>query len=708
MLQLGEQLITDEVAAISELVKNSYDADATEVTITLNNVSTESDGFIRILDNGSGMSRDSMIVGWLELATINKARKPDEKARHSPIFGRSILGEKGLGRLAVHKLGLVTEIVSRAVDAENEAVLTIDWSRFEDPSKYLDGIPVEIAERKPEVFVSGTSTGDYTHGMQITITKIRRVWDERLLTELTRKVVVMSSPLAGFRDFKVIMRVNDPKYLETESVDYESIEKNATYVFRGRVSSTGVLSFKYEFRRPELPDLNRVVERERNLLEDLGSSSLRKPSCGPFNMLLYSWELTAGEKKAVFGTAGYYDEVVRPNAGIKVFRDGFRVLPYGDEDNDWLGLDKRRIARFELHISRNQIIGFVDITAEDNPLLIDKSDREGLISNDAFNDFESLVIGALRVFENLRLEDRNKLKERTGRSLDKRKEAFNENIRKLLRLLDDPAFRGVPYDKRKQLEDLVTDTRTSFENTLEETEEPLLAAAGIGLSAMVPTHDARISVQEAIKVLRKARDGFPDAPTNQAVGAAVQLLRQADEIIGNITRIQQRSAEEEKFPLSRPIDLAEALFKFRMERRKIRFSKDIRKQFKVSGSSRQLTILLVNMLDNSTYWLQGNPPEGRQIKIIVDAIDDRPALVVSDNGPGIRDPIEVVTLPFVTTKRDGMGLGLYICDRIAANHNAELRILSDRDLPGLLPGANIATLFPQQRERMTSDKGGSA
>jgi len=121
-----------------------------------------------------------------------------------------------------------------------------------------------------------------------------------------------------------------------------------------------------------------------------------------------------------------------------------------------------------------------------------------------------------------------------------------------------------------------------------------------------------------------------------------------------------------------------------------------------------LTILLVNMLDNSTYWLQGNPPEGRQIKIIVDAIDDRPALVVSDNGPGIRDPIEVVTLPFVTTKRDGMGLGLYICDRIAANHNAELRILSDRDLPGLLPGANIATLFPQQRERMTSDKGGSA
>src|SRR6266550_7114798 len=74
MLLLGEQLITDEVAAVYELIKNSYDADATKVKIRLLQVTDPKQGRIEVKDNGSGMSRETLLTGWLELATPGKAR----------------------------------------------------------------------------------------------------------------------------------------------------------------------------------------------------------------------------------------------------------------------------------------------------------------------------------------------------------------------------------------------------------------------------------------------------------------------------------------------------------------------------------------------------------------------------------------------------------------------------------------------------------
>ena len=154
MTLLGEQLITDEVAAISELVKNAWDADATKVLVQLVHVS-EPDGYVLVKDNGHGMTREKVLSSWLELGTLSKTSidsKPAErpgredaedvrvgsedssidlpKERLSESGQRVYLGEKGLGRLAVHKLGNLTELVTRRQNAESETSLTIDWAAF--------------------------------------------------------------------------------------------------------------------------------------------------------------------------------------------------------------------------------------------------------------------------------------------------------------------------------------------------------------------------------------------------------------------------------------------------------------------------------------------------------------------------------------------------------------------------------------------------
>src|SRR5438552_2995653 len=113
MLLLGEQLITNEVVAVFELVKNCYDADSKRVELVLEDVSNSERGKIKITDDGIGMDKQTLLSSWLELGTMSKARAGDE-VRKSP-GGRAYLGEKGIGRFAVHKLGHRTEIVTRSI-----------------------------------------------------------------------------------------------------------------------------------------------------------------------------------------------------------------------------------------------------------------------------------------------------------------------------------------------------------------------------------------------------------------------------------------------------------------------------------------------------------------------------------------------------------------------------------------------------------------
>jgi signal transduction histidine kinase len=685
MLLLGEQLITDEVAAVSELVKNAYDADATKVIVTLFHVSEPDVGYIIIRDNGHGMSFETVISSWLELGTLSKARTADLKPRLSESGKRVCLGEKGLGRLAVHKLGNMTELVTRRTGKNLETRLTLDWTAFEQSEGFLEDIPVEWETTEPHVFTES----DRASGTQITVKKIRRQWNAEMIERVQRNIQALKSPFADLSDFDITIAVEDklaPTLIVPDIVD---IVKRATYTFVGEIDDRGKIKYKYTFKRPDLTELNRERTDEKDIRNPEDFTSDRKPMCGPFSVRFYSWDLSPQDKKAVFGDTAIYTEMIQPNTGVKVFRDGFRVLPYGNPDNDWLSMDMERVRRFEFHISRNQIIGAIEISSKTAPSLLDKTDREGLIDNEAFRDFRSLVKSALAAFEAERYTDRHKLKEVTGRTRDEQSDRtlFSRNLIALSNLVTNQT--QIDGETKLEIGKLISETRETLDSILSEKEQPLLVAASIGLTYMMPTHEVRRDLHEALKLLRSMSESKEVMPDK--IVSVTSLLKQADSVVGGIGRLMQRTAEDEEFAPERAVKSSVELMRYRLERNSIGLEVEIRDSARVKGSDRLITILLLNFLDNSFYWLLRKKPEERKIKIVVDSYEDRSILVVSDSGPGFEDDdINVLTLPFFTRKPNGMGLGLYIADRIAKMSGGQLKILKQNELPGLLSGANIA------------------
>jgi len=148
----------------------------------------------------------------------------------------------------------------------------------------------------------------------------------------------------------------------------------------------------------------------------------------------------------------------------------------------------------------------------------------------------------------------------------------------------------------------------------------------------------------------------------------------------------QQPLQEETARLEKIAESAFKVMRFRFDRNKIG-SKSWHQYLLLSKDRKKLlTITLMNFLDNSIYWLQKNKENDRKIKIITASIDNNCLLVVSDNGPGFEDLVEIVTLPFFTRKPGGMGLGLYIADRIARMNGGQVKILNGDELPGLLQG----------------------
>ena len=202
-------MISDQAVGLIEIVKKSYDADATLVTVTLENLEDQIETCITIVDDGFGMTREDIENKWLSPAVDFKER--DKQANRLTSRGRLPIGEKGVGRFAVHQLGHHMELVTRAQD-QPEQVLEIDWDAFEDGDQYLDNISIKVTERDP-VFFPEQKTGT-----RIKIARARVQWNRTILRKVHRTLRRLQSPLKEERhQFRVSLEC--PEYPELESID---------------------------------------------------------------------------------------------------------------------------------------------------------------------------------------------------------------------------------------------------------------------------------------------------------------------------------------------------------------------------------------------------------------------------------------------------------------------------------------------------------
>lgn len=366
---LGESLLRDEVIALIELVKNSHDADASFVEVQLHDVS-DKEGKVVVRDDGSGMTLDKMLGTWMEPGTDDKHRN-----KYTP-SGRRVLGEKGIGRFAADKIAERLELVTKTKDSKKEIYAVFDWSKY-DEAVYLDQVSNHVEEREPETIKE--------QGTQLTLSRLRTAWNRNMVDKLHMGLLRLVSPLRKIEGFEIRLIAEDFPALVGEM--REDIFEMALYRIEARVNTDGKITFR----------LNDKETREFHFVKNKKEAA---PECGSFKVELYAWELTSAALQPLGIGVTKARQLIRSWSGVNIYRDLFRILPYGEQGEDWLELDRRRIEDPTVHFSRNQILGFVHITSESNTKVVDQTNREGLIQNAAYFDFRQVILQIVRRLEN--------------------------------------------------------------------------------------------------------------------------------------------------------------------------------------------------------------------------------------------------------------------------------------------------------------------
>lgn len=680
---IGEELISNDIVAIIELVKNSYDANASIVvidfsgkvavtkvkskkneTITLRFIEKEGTS-ISITDDGYGMNLNTIENAWMQPAT-NFKKNPLNKNQN-----RRFTGEKGIGRFASSKLADQLHIITKQI-SKNEIIVDFDWTLFSNESVFLDEIKINWYERYPELIKdSGTS---------LVLKNITSIWDEDKIRELRVALSRLLSPITPTEDFLIELKL--PKGMDDFSglIERPDTINKPDYLIKGKISATGIPTLKYFSKKTN------QEEEITSAVKDfyLKKTIKRNSQVGEFAFEFRVWnreneslKLLANEiDKPIKNIKADLDEL----SGISIYRDNFRVLPYGNKNNDWLRLDKRRVNNPTMRLSNNQIIGYISIGLDSNPELKDQSNREGLVDNQSFEDLKEYVLLILNELEIRRYNERPRENtEPTSHSnLFERfslKEIVkyinanipqNETILKLINKKDEEVKEGLTilqntlarYRRLSTLGfmvDIILHDGGNFLNKIDLCSKRIeieLGKEDVNIELIKKKNSEIIKHRKDFNQLFRRIEPFGGRkrgrPKQIVIEDAIKdqvLLHQA---------ILKKSGIEVKLPDSRNI---------------------------VTIDESELGIIIMNLLQNSIYWL--DETETKEIRIEIERQKEELSIIFSDSGPGIReDSIQSIFEPYFSTKPNGIGLGLTIVGEIVSENNGEFALIDNGPLPG--------------------------
>jgi hypothetical protein len=419
---IGRESISNPVIALLELVKNAYDEDATEVIVSFEKVET-STGTVTISDDGNGMTENELRQNWCELSTNNKKLNPK-----SPRLERTRVGEKGLARFAADCLAEKLRMVSKPRGLSRKYTANVNWDDFDSSNRIWD---VDIP-------LSKSSKSRKNHGLTLILSGLRTKWEQEEVENVRRNLRILANPLNPVRHFRISF--NAAEFPTAGDRFPRAMLKQAIFQLRARLGKTARITF-------ELTDLRRTKER-RHRWKRKESRALR---CGSIDFRLYFYYRTPSRYLRPSREEKYYERVkafLDKWQGIKIYRDNFRVMPYGELDNDWLGLDDIRVQE-STYPGNDQVFGIVSIDKKSNPSLVDVTTREALVDNFALKDLRRFLEICLDEF----VARKNQLEHRTRgkkpKRVSRRKKTFPDEP-----LLKNSRYPSVAY---RELENEVND-----------------------------------------------------------------------------------------------------------------------------------------------------------------------------------------------------------------------------------------------------------
>jgi signal transduction histidine kinase len=441
--KLGESLIADEITALSELIKNSYDADAGICVVNIDSNYQENingcncAGLIEISDNGCGMDLNTIINGWLTISNSPK-KKMKKENRTTDKYHRYPLGDKGLGRLAVQKLGRYMQLTTKKEKSKIEYTVTIPWGDFLKNTT-IDKIPVKIIKR--EVY----DNKSYTKIVVKDLVDSRLWCKDEQVDVLSNSISKIVSPFRSKENtFRVVAKING-ELIPTDTKAFDELlrtarakylikysngkavifEKYKSSFFYTRETLGKVLLQKLSFTETMLDDFVKIngkkipkarrINEEGFILEEVdeclfpdivleqGDEGNVKEynNPGDFECEIYEYMLEPKYIDLIYQNMNFtniidrdeYNDFVRRYQGIKVVRDGFLVQGFGEGNGgDWLGLSSRSKTTGKYMDLRNEsVIGCVYLTGVHNSSLKETTNREGFVADGYYRNFKRIL-----------------------------------------------------------------------------------------------------------------------------------------------------------------------------------------------------------------------------------------------------------------------------------------------------------------------------
>lgn len=798
VFQLGEDLITDVVQAMVELVKNSYDADADFAKVEVNTGATVQDaasffpkatGYISIEDNGTGMDEEAIEKGWLTISKSPKRRmKADGKTTGR---GRTPLGDKGLGRLGAQRLGYNVEIFTQPKGSLFLHHVGWSWRDFQNEST------LSRVKLRWEILDATRK-----RGTKILISDIREPsrWQGDAYGTVATQLSQVISPYKKFQDFEVFAKI-DGKEIElaeisqrvrnTAQVRYKIAFNEDTFKIDGKarldllrpkskddmaafetlvLADEGARFFSFLERQKEAESIRLRRSTSSGWFVEFSSTrkftdfdKLERPafekglaatpvSPGPFMAEIDAFDLSpASASQSTFDTTSEYRQHIKTLSGVRIYRDGFGIRV----DRDWLGLGKQWTTASSYYgLKPDNTLGYVALTALNNASLVETTDREGFKDTPAHRNFLKLfgwfVEFAHSCQEFLRRNWTTFKKENEKEVAGIESAASAEDVTELVAtgIRRVASYRKPVQKLQSTLESVAAETERVLDgiehsagdaglaqkcakakdglmSKLEDTQEAVkqlaneiegatklldltkvlggqigslreqlemgVEAMSLGLTAEVLSHEiANIADQLTLRtadigtylkrnLISDSRiHGFIEYVATTTNGLRRQLSHLSPSLKYVRTRRHELSIRE----------LCSELSEYHLERWKgvaIRIVVDEQRPMTVKIHRGKLIQVLDNLILNSDYWLREDIVAQRIESGTITLRIASPYLVISDNGQGIDETVEGSLFePFVTRKKEGRGLGLYVVQQLLNAEGCTIRVRPRRNSFGRL------------------------
>lgn len=668
--RLGEELISNPEQGIIELVKNSYDADATGCTLELKGTSIEG-GSIVISDDGIGMDQATIANGWL---VIGRSRKMSSRLTE---LGRLPVGDKGLGRIAALRQGSQVTLITRPSNEPGiEYSLTINWDEF-DKVDVVEAVNFDIDRHET----------NKSQGTQIIINNLHIKLGRREIQKLARELILLADPFADSTGFHP--RLIAPEFSDLEQQVLNAYFDDAEFHLKAILDENG-------FAEAWLSDWKGKVlfhAEHRQLSTAQLSDTPYGTAPATFDLWIYILNAQSfSSRKTSVSEVQRWLSIV---GGVRLYHRGLRVRPFGDQGHDWLDMNLARARNPEVRPSTNTSVGMV-VVYDPEDILIQKTDRIGFVENEAFFELKRFAVDALTWMARERLKDAEKRREKVREETVRKATDAKVNIEKVVE-------EAVPKEARPTVRKALQQYEQAKEREAKALRDDLQLYRGMataGVTVAVFAHESGKPVSQIIRItkhIEKIGQRLLGSEYQASLEGPIMNLRRSAETIKSYAMLPLHLLKREKrrsevVNVHIVIDeLIEVFTPFLDDAQIDIVCEKVDRNVYILGSVSLLEVILTNFLTNSINAftkVEGAPIENRKIVIRTEIsrtelFREHLLLRVLDNALGIIDiDLKEIWIPGRSTITDGTGFGLTIVKDSVADLGGSVHAIAQGELGG--------------------------